>query len=386
VNQRPHNGAGFVDLHRDPSAAAGRRVVWDTKSILFSSCNEDSCSELRAFGNCANQDLLCVTAGGGRALALLLAKPRSIVAVDLNPAQNALLELKIAAMRQLDHDAYLRFLGVRADDERLQTYRLCRSALTSTARSFFDAHTDEIAAGILYQGRLERFLARVASAARFAQPLGLRRLLDARDLDEQRAVVAKVDTPFWRAIMKTFVRRSVLRMFSGDPGFFRYLPDDMKLHDVLYDCVFTNLRSGLLRENQLLQLVLFGRYVWEETLPPYLNAVSYDAVKSALATTEVRIVTSTVNEALQTHAAAGFGAYSLSDISSYLDDAAHHELFERILATARLGARVCSRSILRHRPLAREHAARLQRDADLERDLAARDHACVHAFVVGTVT
>ena len=381
-----HNGAGLAEPGRAVPAPANKRVVWDTTSILFSSCNEDSNAELRAFGDCTNQDLFCVTGGGGRALALLLAKPRSIVAVDLNPAQNALLELKIAAMRQLDHDAYLRFLGLRADGERLQTYRLCRGALSPDAQRFFDARADAIAAGVLYRGGLERFLARVAWAARLAQPLGLRRLIEARDLDEQRAIVAKVDTPFWRAIMKTFVRRSVLRMFSGDPGFFRYLPDDMRLHHVLYDCVLTNLRTVLLRENPLLQLVLFGRYVWEETLPPYLNAATYDAVKSALATTELRIVTSTVSEALRTHAAASFDAYSLSDISSYLDDAAHHELFEHVLGTARSGARVCSRSILRHRPLAPEQAVRLQRDFALERDLAARDHACVHAFLVGTVT
>src|SRR4051812_20720498 len=129
-------------------------VAWNKESILFSACQEDSRSELAALGPLHGKQVFAVTAGGGRVLNLLIDKPRSITAVDLNPAQNALLELKIAAVRGLDHGAYLRFLGVRDADDRLATYeRHLRHQLSAGARRFFDGIPKAIGAGILFQGK-----------------------------------------------------------------------------------------------------------------------------------------------------------------------------------------------------------------------------------------
>src|SRR5690349_13113180 len=117
----PSVAAATVLDRTNPEALSrpGGAVTWDRETILFSACNEDSHCELRAFGSLAGKRVFCVTAGGGRVLNLVAERPREILAVDLNPAQNALLELKIAAMREFDHAGYLRFLGVRPADDRL---------------------------------------------------------------------------------------------------------------------------------------------------------------------------------------------------------------------------------------------------------------------------
>jgi S-adenosylmethionine-diacylglycerol 3-amino-3-carboxypropyl transferase len=156
---------------------------------------------------------------------------------------------------------------------------------------------------------------------------------------------------------------------------------------VLYARIHDHLRENLLRENSLLQLVFFGRYVWEPSLPIYLHADTFGEVKAALERVRIEIVTATVEDALAAAGEDRFDAFSLSDISSYLDDASHHRLFERLLGTARKDARLCSRSNIRHRPLAAEHSSRIRRGpAELEQELARRDHACVHEFVVGAVS
>ena len=49
-------------------------------------------------------------------------------------------------------------------------------------------------------------------------------------------------------------------------------------------------------------------------------------------------------------------AFSLSDISSYLDDAAHAQLFQSVLTAARPAAKIVSRSNIHHRPLTPEQA------------------------------
>src|ERR1039457_1199967 len=79
---------------QNPAAIPWRRY---SGRINYSSCNEDSHSELEALRLAPDKRVLCVTAGGGRVLNLLYDRPREIMAVDVNPTQNHLLELKIEA-------------------------------------------------------------------------------------------------------------------------------------------------------------------------------------------------------------------------------------------------------------------------------------------------
>jgi S-adenosylmethionine-diacylglycerol 3-amino-3-carboxypropyl transferase len=361
-------------------------VTWARDSILFSSCNEDSNSELRAFGDLEAKRILCVTAGGGRVLNLLPSRPDVIWAVDLNPVQNYLLELKAAGMRALEHEAYLRFLGVRACSERLATYRRIREQLSADARSFFEAHPGLIEAGVLFEGRLERYFRNVTKLLQWTHALGIHRVFACEDLEQQRQWLRKLDNSVFRALAYTACRRGVLSVFSGDPGFYRYVPTEIPLHRAIYGGVIEHFTHHLARENPLMQLVFFGRFIYESALPVYLNAATYDRARAALEHVKLVVVTSTVHEALTRAGPAAFDAFSLSDISSYLDDESHDQLFAETLAAARPGAIVCSRSNIHHRPLRPEHEARLRRDRALERELSIADHSCVHKFVIGSVS
>jgi S-adenosylmethionine-diacylglycerol 3-amino-3-carboxypropyl transferase len=367
------------------TAAPETAIAWSKESILFSACQEDSYSELAALGPLEGERVFAVTAGGGRVLNLLLQKPRAITAVDLNPAQNALLELKIAAMRQLDHAGYLRFMGVRAADDRLDTYaRLLRISLSLDARNFFDRIPKAISAGILFQGKLEKYLRVGAKVLKLGHPFGLKNLLDARNLDEQRVAMQRWETPFWKSVAHLVGNERVLAALSGDPGFYRNLPPEPPLHEVLYNRVHRHLKNNILRDNSFLQLVLHGRYVYESALPIYLNAATYDQVKAGLAGATIEIKTATVSDVLAAERE-GFDAFSISDICSYLDPQPSHRLFELVLSKANPGARLCSRSNIFHKPLAPEHEARLIRDNELEARLSLHDHATVHEFIVGEI-
>lgn len=360
-------------------------MLWARDSILFSSCNEDTACELRALGDLAGKRVFAVTAGGGRVLNLLVGRPAEILAVDLNPAQNHLLELKIAGLRALDHGDYLRFLGVRSAADRAATYQRLRGAMSSAARAFFDAQPELIERGVLLSGKLERYLRRVAAALRFLHPLGISRLFSFDDVEEQRRFVDRLDGPRFRAVAQLACRRTMLRLFSGDPGFYRYVPREVALHRAIYGGVMEHFRHRLARDNPLMQLVFFGRWIREQALPIYLNAATYAQVQAALQTTRVIQVTSLAGEALAGSRGEPFDAFSLSDISSYLDDTQHARLFDDVLAAARPGARLCSRSNIHHRPLTAKHAAQVTRDRALEDDLAIADHSCVHRFIVGAV-
>jgi S-adenosylmethionine-diacylglycerol 3-amino-3-carboxypropyl transferase len=373
------------DAHGAAAYEASAGVAWARDSILFSSCNEDSGSELRAFGDLEGKRVVCITAGGGRVLNLLVGRPEMICAVDLNPVQNYLLELKVAAIRLLEHAEILKFLGVRESETRLEVYSRLRGQLSAGAQSFFDAHPSLIDSGILFEGRLERYLCKISRLLQFTHALGVKRLFDCEDIEQQRRWLRRLDSPMFRTLAQTCARRGMLSAFSGDPGFYRYVPPEIPLHRVIYGGVIDHFTHHLARDNSLMQLVFFGRFIHESALPPYLNAATYDRVQDALSRVRLVIRTSTINEALLSAGPAAFDAFSLSDISSYLDDALHDKLFADTLEAAREGAIVCSRSNIHHRPLRLEHEARLERDRALERELSISDHSCVHKFVVGRV-
>jgi S-adenosylmethionine-diacylglycerol 3-amino-3-carboxypropyl transferase len=367
-------------------AHGGERALWHGRKerISYASCNESSACEVRALQPGPGKRLFCVTAGGGRVLDLVAEAPDEVWAVDLNPSQNHLLELKIAGIAELSHSEYLEFLGVRQSRKRLAVYARLRPRLTAEAQKFFDASPRMLKAGILYQGCLERFLAHViVPAVRILRPFWVRRLMAATTLEEQRQLFQERGTRIWRALVATLCRRRFFEWFSGEAGFWRYLPPDFPLHTRVVANVFGYLETHLARDNHLVALIFNGRYTNEAALPAYLQPESFARIRAALAHTRMHLITGTVGDALHRAPAESFDSFAISDISSYLDEVSYRGVFEQMMRTARKGARICSRGILRHRNPPAEFAARLRREPELEREFARDDASMVHEFMVG---
>jgi S-adenosylmethionine-diacylglycerol 3-amino-3-carboxypropyl transferase len=371
----------------EPTAREPDAIPWKKFSgrISYSSCNEDSRSELKALRLGVGKRVFCITAGGGRVLNLLHDRPQEIVAVDVNPTQNYLLDLKIASMRALSHEPYLAFLGVRRARDRLKVYQDLRPALSDAARAYFDAHPALVRRGVLFQGSLERFLVHVARISHAVRPLWIRRLFKFDDLARQRHFLEGWDTRAWRFVGETLCRRSFLELFSRDPGFWRFVPPEVPLHKRIFDLMHRYLCNHVARESHLLQLVFFARYIYEPAMPIYLLPGSFERIREALKTTQVTIVTAPAAAVLADAADRSFDAYSIADVSSYLSEPDFGTLMDEIMRTARAEARLCSRGIFVHRPLPPDHVRRVRRDHHLERRLSFDDVAMVHEFLVGTL-
>ena len=367
---------------REPGA-----IPWKKFSgrISYSSCNEDSRSELQSLHIGPGKRVFCITAGGGRVLNLLHDRPQELVAVDVNPTQNHLLELKIAAMRALTYEPYLAFLGVRPARDRLKVYKNLRPDLSSAAGAFFDSQPQIVRRGALFQGSLERFLVHVARVSHVVRPIWLNRLFKFDDIAKQRHFLDGWNTRAWRFVGEMLCRRSFLELFSKDPGFWRFVPPEVPLHRRIFDLMHEYLRNHLARDSHLLQLVFFARYIYEPAMPLYLLPGSYERIRDALKTTKITIVTAPAAVALADIADSSIDAYSIADVSSYLSEGDFGTLMDEIMRTARAHARLCSRGIFVHRPLPPAHVGRVHRDHDLEKRLSADDLAMVHEFVVGTV-
>src|SRR6185503_12970129 len=123
-------------------------AVWEDADILC-----------RALRPCApGKRLLSIASAGGNALALLTLNPKEIVAVDLNRAQLACLDLRMAAFKVFSYEGMLSFVGVTENSQRIQDYQKLRRHLSPWSLEFWDGEPELIRRGILHSGKLERFL------------------------------------------------------------------------------------------------------------------------------------------------------------------------------------------------------------------------------------
>src|SRR5260370_38139756 len=90
--------------------------------LLFGMSWEDPASDRRALTIQPGETLVTVTSGACNTLTLLLEDPGKTYAVDINPSQSYLLELKRAAMLHLDCGELRAFLDLVPPDQRLRVF------------------------------------------------------------------------------------------------------------------------------------------------------------------------------------------------------------------------------------------------------------------------
>lgn len=349
--------------------------------INFSSVNEDWRTEARALQLEGDDVVLCVTGSGDRPLDLLAqAEPRRIVAIDRDPAQNELLRLKMAAIESLDYEEYVRFLGLREAPpaERLDTFQQLAPSLRPESASFWRAHTDELAHGVLYAGRFERYFAKVSYIARLLRGPVIERLFQFEDIDKQRPFVDDIwDRRWWRYTFRVLLHPLVSRVLYGDPAYFAHV--DVRVGSYLYDAMTRFLRRHPARESFMLHLIFRGRLP-DHDLPPYLTRQGVATLRDRLNRIDVR--TADVVEHLNSVPSETYSRYSLSDLPSYLSQDAFARLLEGVQHSARPDARIVIRQFLTDYDLPDSVRERLSRDRRLEHELAATDRAFAYRFIV----
>ncbi len=129
--------------------------------IWYSHVNEDSAVEHEIALDGEHTRVFCIVGSGERLIALLGSPTLTqIHAIDTNPEALYLLALKLAALRSLSADDYMRFIGLEFDDPELRArrWRELRPALQQDAQRYWDRRERWIRMGIVNCGHFERFL------------------------------------------------------------------------------------------------------------------------------------------------------------------------------------------------------------------------------------
>lgn len=350
-------------------------------TINYSSSNEDAQSELKALGLGKEDTVLSITGSGGRTLDLLIAKPAHIISIDLNPCQNFLLELKMAAIEKLGYDEFLGFLGISGFPERLRLYRDIRLLLSNTARDFWDANGTLIEKGVIYQGRWERYFRRLARMVNMIWPEKTSCLFECRTIQEQSIFWhTHWNSRAWREFIRIISSRSVWKYAFGDPGFYQFVLPDFSIYHYIADRFNHGMTHVLARKSPLMTLLFTGRYKNHECLPPHLMKENFTRLKDLME--RIRIVTASLDDFLRQCGASSFNKFSLSDIASYTNPDEYVAIWRSILSSATSEARICERQFLVKREMPPEVNRYLVRDRSLEDDLERTDTSIFYTFVV----
>lgn len=287
-------------------------------------------------------DVLSIASAGDNVLAMLLAEPRSIVALDVSPAQLALMELKLVALERLSHGEFAGLLGARDDVDRLRLYTRLRDGLGPRARAYWDAHPNVLSRGALRAGMLERYFERFR--ARHIAQLELEPLLDLDDREGQAELFERLfGTPEFQAAVRETFTPAAMAGRARDATQFRYVKDedtgDFFLRRLRHVC--TRLPT---RGNFYLEWFLTGRYRDLAAGPPYLRPANFDRLRALAG--RVTIVEDELSSFLATQPEGSFSAANLSDVFEYVSQDATTELLALLASRLRRGGRIAHWNLL----------------------------------------
>lgn len=356
----------------------------DHRWLLYSTCDEDSRSEMRALAIDANDDVLAVTGSGCRALSLVVNNPRSVTSVDSSAGQTFLLELKLAAIRRFSYDTLLAFLGVDECADRWWLFEELSADLSPGCIAYFTRYNKAIKRGVVQAGRHEQLYVRiVAPTLQMLYGRALKDLFAAADLNEQRLIYRdRIDGRMWRGMIRYGFSERALKMVLNDDSY-NVTTDVDSCGEYVLERIDHTLTHHLARDNDWLSFMLHGRYPDRNVLPHYLLPDNVDAIRRA--DTKINVVRADLMAFLRSRPDLSFSKFSLSDVTSCIDRQQFDVLIDQVVRVARPRARICYRNFLsRHTPGLRVESM-LRREDQLCDDLYRDDHAFVYAFEVYAV-
>ncbi len=349
------------------------------QDIGYASCWEDPAVLRHALRVQRGDRVLSIASGGCNVFALLLDDPAEVVAVDFNPHQLRLIRLKIAAIRCLDYEQLLAFIGVVPCSDRLALYRELRQELTEADRAHWDANPQRFARGLYQWGRTDHYLMRFGQLIRlFKGHRATEAWFRFESVRDQAAHYEQVwDSHGWRLCFELFFHRAIMSR-AKDRSHFAFVNTDNFGRDILQR-VRQQFVELPMPDNYFLSVILLGRY--HGTLPPYLSERGHSIVQARLS--RVTLVEGSMDTVLHDYPPGYFQAFNLSNLHDWVDEAQRVESLKEIQAAGAAGARLCYWNTLMPRPL--PQMAGLAGDRTLADRLHAQDRFPYAHFEVATV-
>ncbi len=257
-------------------------------NLVYNTCWEDPRLDRRALELTEKDRVLVITSAGCNALDYAIAGAGHVHAVDMNPRQNALLELKIAGIKKLQYEDFYKLFGDGYHPRAGEIYQQAlRGTISTWAQSYWDRWIrffDNPKRSFYFRGTSGSFARGinfyVNRVARVRTEIDA--LMDAQTVQEQAQIYDGIRDRFWSRSLRFAMNRDTTLSMLGVPkaqrrqienqypgGIIRFIEDSI-------EAVFSKLP---IRDNYFWRVYITGRYS-PTCCPEYLKPDNFQTLKS----------------------------------------------------------------------------------------------------------
>ncbi len=260
-------------------------------NLVYNTCWEDPRLDRVALQIGPSDNILVITSAGCNALDYALCNPQNVFAVDMNPRQNALLELKKAGIKSLEFEDFFKMFGQGRLPGVREVYRQkLRGHLSKWSQVYWDKYIrffDNKRASFYFRGTSGAFAKWINIYTNHVVRIRpyLDAALNADSLEEQQAIYEKhLKEKFWTGMIRFFMDRDTTLSMLGVPRAQRrqietqYQGGVVKFVEDCVEAVFARLP---LADNYFWRVYMTGSYT-RECCPEYLKPENFQLLKAGL--------------------------------------------------------------------------------------------------------
>lgn len=322
-------------------------------NLIYNTCWEDPRIDRHLLQLDSNSNILMLTSGGCNALDYLLDEVPLIHSVDINPAQNALLDLKKALFINGNYQLLWKFFGNGKVSNANHIYKKqLRTLIPFHSRRYWDNNITNFEpqsglSGFYFSGTSGKIAMMVN---RQIKRKGLRdtvqRMLNANSIEEQSYYFKDIESQLWTPFARWLVRRHATMTMLGVPKSQRKLIEK-RYQKGLPEFIRKSLRHVFtelsLTDNYFWRVYLTGHYS-PECCPNYLLESNFDSISQRVE--HITTYTSSLQSFLE-NTPNEYSHFILLDHQDWMAYAQPNKLaaeWNEILNHAKPGARILFRS------------------------------------------
>lgn len=325
-----------------------------TKNLVYNTCWEDPRCDRQLLQLNQDSEVVMITSAGCNALDYLLDNPKKINCIDMNPRQNALLELKKSSFQNASYAEHWAMFGdgVMPEFDTFYPEKL-RSTLPDFAKEYWDDNWKYFnGKGIrksFYHFSTSGTLAWIFNKylkTRKKLYKQIKHLFEVGSLEEQTKIYNRIESKIANKLVEFVVNRNLTMSMVGVPRSQQLLfakKYERGAMGFIQEClrkVFTQIPT---HDNYFYRLYLDGKYT-KTCCPSYVEEQNFGVLKDRI--DQIQTHTCTISAFLQNNPGK-YSHYILLDHQDWL--AANNipvleEEWQLILANSRPGTRILLRS------------------------------------------
>jgi S-adenosylmethionine-diacylglycerol 3-amino-3-carboxypropyl transferase len=277
-------------------------------NLVYNTCWEDPRIDKQVLKLTPDDNLLVITSAGCNALSYALTGLNHVYAVDMNPRQNALLELKMSSIRNLDYSSFFQMFGNGRLVGVKSIYRAkLRGDLSPWAQRYWDRriskYFDSKRKSFYFCGTAGRFARLINTIVdKTKMRADVHDILNAGSLAEQQQIWKPLREKLWSRTVKFLMNRdTTLSMLGVPPAQRKQLETQYEGGIIKYvqDCLDSVFGTLPTRDNYFWRVYATGCYT-SECCPEYLERDNFEALKGGLVN-RISTHTNTVEGFLRKH-------------------------------------------------------------------------------------